>query len=88
MGDQVIQQNNDAPGTALLFDTHHGKARVLPVPQPSLTDPNDPLKWPKLKKWLVLLLGSLYAFMGSVTGPIMAAGMGSYSNVIMIAHLN
>jgi hypothetical protein len=23
------------------------------VPQPSLSDPNDPLRWPSWKKWIV-----------------------------------
>lgn len=75
-----------APGTELLFgsetQTHnlqcvqdrHGN-RVVLVPQPSYNDPNDPLRWPKLKKWATFLNGIGYAFMGSVTGPIMAAGM-------------
>lgn len=53
----------------------HGDSNLLLVPQPSLTDRNDPLLWPVWKKWLVLLMGSFYAFMGSVTGPIMSAGM-------------
>jgi hypothetical protein len=53
-------------------DTSDG--RILLIPQPSLTDPSDPLKWSPTKKWIVLLNGAFYAFMGSVTGPIMAAG--------------
>ena len=78
-----------APGTELLYDTGKGGSRVahlqyirdsdgnhvLLVPQPSLTDPNDPLRWSAVKKWLTFLNGVTYAFMGSVTGPIMAAGM-------------
>ena len=47
---------------------------LLLVPQPSLTDVNDPLRWPTTKKWLVLGNGIFYAFNGAVTGPIMAAG--------------
>ncbi|CAK7200604.1 hypothetical protein SEUCBS139899_003302 [Sporothrix eucalyptigena] len=84
-GDEIMQR---APGTELLFDTamHHGEATGLQfiqqngqtiflVPQPSLTDPNDPLNWSHRKKWAVYLNGVAYAFMGSVTGPIMSAGM-------------
>ena len=53
----------------------HGDFNLLLVPQSSLSDPNDPLLWPTWKKWTVLLNGCFYAFMGSVTGPIMSAGM-------------
>ena len=79
----------NAPGTELLYDTGRAGSRVarlqfirdsdgnhvLLVPQPSLTDPNDPLRWSTVKKWHTFLNGVTYAFMGSVTGPIMAAGM-------------
>jgi hypothetical protein len=51
-----------------------GDSRILLVPQPSLTDPNDPLKWPAWKKYLTFFNACWYAFMGSITGPIMAAG--------------
>ncbi|KAI6780266.1 uncharacterized protein J7T54_003045 [Emericellopsis cladophorae] len=77
-----------APGTERLFQSgqpgsatnelqfiQHGDSRILLVPQPSLTDPNDPLRWSLTKKWVTFLNGIGYAFMGSVTGPIMAAGM-------------
>ncbi|CAK7221316.1 hypothetical protein SBRCBS47491_004486 [Sporothrix bragantina] len=76
------------PGTELLFDSaaQHDNAaglqfiqkdgaNIFLVPQPSLTDPNDPLSWSPAKKWAAYLNGVFYAFMGSVTGPIMAAGM-------------
>lgn len=78
------------PGTELLFDSvahHHKEAtglqflrrkdgvNIILVPQPSPTDPNDPLSWAPWKKWATYLNGVAYAFMGSVTGPIMAAGM-------------
>ena len=80
---------SNAPGTELLYDTGKAGSRaahlqfirdsdgnhVLLVPQPSLTDPNDPLRWSAVKKWVTFLNGATYAFMGSVTGPIMAAGM-------------
>lgn len=79
----------DAPGTAFLLDSDepgapahhlqtvqaHGGNRIILVPQPSIADPNDPLRWSKTKKWLVFLNGLANAFMGSVTGPIIAAGM-------------
>ncbi|KAH7006811.1 major facilitator superfamily domain-containing protein [Ilyonectria destructans] len=78
-----------APGTELLFEsgepgasTHGlqfvqdgGGNHIILVPQPSTADANDPLRWSKRKKWTTLLNGVAYAFMGSVTGPIMAAGM-------------
>ncbi|PCD27009.1 hypothetical protein AU210_013427 [Fusarium oxysporum f. sp. radicis-cucumerinum] len=77
------------PGTELLYDndnigasTNHLQYvkdkqgnHIILVPQPSTTDPSDPLRWSKAKKWIVFLNGVFYAFMGSVTGPIMAAGM-------------
>lgn len=52
------------PGTELLVDDTYGhlqRARkgdghILLIPQPSLTDSNDPLRWPALKKWMVGLL--------------------------------
>ncbi|KAH7147173.1 major facilitator superfamily domain-containing protein [Dactylonectria estremocensis] len=80
---------NHAPGTELLFKSGKPGAlthdlqfvqdrngnHIILVPQPSITDPNDPLRWSKLKKWATFLNGVAYAFMGSVTGPIMAAGM-------------
>jgi len=52
----------------------HGDSHILLVPQPSLTDPNDPLRWSTLKKWGTFLNACWFAFNGSVTGPIMAAG--------------
>ncbi|KAL4783735.1 major facilitator superfamily domain-containing protein [Aspergillus varians] len=52
-----------------------GDSRMLLVPQPSLNDPNDPLSWPRWKKHLTFFLACWYAFMGAITGPIMAAGM-------------
>ncbi|KAL4922763.1 major facilitator superfamily domain-containing protein [Aspergillus aurantiobrunneus] len=52
-----------------------GDARMLLVPQPSINDPNDPLRWPAWKKHLTFFNGCWYAFMGAITGPIMAAGM-------------
>ncbi|CAK7199880.1 hypothetical protein SEUCBS139899_002566 [Sporothrix eucalyptigena] len=86
----TLAEERHVPGTELLFDTkaHHGEAagmqfiqrngvNVFLVPQPSLTDINDPLKWSPRKKWGTYLNGVAYAFMGSVTGPIMAAGMNS-----------
>lgn len=70
-----------APGTEYLYDvsgTHEALQRatdvddhVLLVPQPSLTDPNDPLRWPTWKRWMTFTNGLAYSFFGGVTGPIM-----------------
>jgi hypothetical protein len=82
----IERPDRQAPGTEFLVDddvsttTHsyqhirQGNRRVILVPQPSLTDPNDPLLWPRWKKWLVLGNGLFYAFNGAVTGPMMAGG--------------
>lgn len=82
---------HQAPGTKLLYhDEHHAATtreghsiqyierndgRIVLVPQPSLTDPNDPLRWPAWLKWSTFLNALFYSFMGGVTGPIMAAMM-------------
>ncbi|KAK4541284.1 hypothetical protein LTR36_008200 [Oleoguttula mirabilis] len=75
------------PGTEMLYDSgmrsqlstlqhvKKGDSHILLVPQPSLTDPNDPLCWSNAKKWITLLNGIWYSFNGAITGPIMAAGM-------------
>lgn len=54
-----------APGTETLIDENNnayiqtlqhakkGDGHILLVPQPSLIDPNDPLRWPVWKKWIV-----------------------------------
>lgn len=52
-----------------------GDGHILLVPQPSLTDPNDPLRWSTSKKWTVLMNGVYYAFNGAITGPMMAGGV-------------
>jgi hypothetical protein len=80
-----------APGTEIMMDEDGGSAterrlhllqhadsgdgHILLVPQPSLTDPNDPLRWSTPKKWTVLMNGVAYAFNGAVTGPMMAGGI-------------
>ena len=51
-----------------------GDGHILLVPQPSLTDPNDPLLWQSWKKWATFSNALAYSFLGGVTGPIMAAG--------------
>lgn len=51
-----------------------GDERIVLVPQPSTTDPNDPLSWSSFKKSVAFFNGCWYAFMGAITGPIMAAG--------------
>jgi glutamate-1-semialdehyde aminotransferase len=77
------------PGTEILYDVGNseyihtlqhisdkkGEGQILLVPQPSLTDSTDPLRWSKLKKWITLFNAVWYSFNGAVTGPIMAAGM-------------
>lgn len=91
LDDEIAAQLRSAPGTEILFDegsidgviadrSHlkhrtRGDQRVLLVPQPSPSDPNDPLNWSTLKKSIAFFNGCWYAFMGAVTGPIMAAGM-------------
>ncbi|KAH8654940.1 major facilitator superfamily domain-containing protein [Tricladium varicosporioides] len=80
-----------APGTEILMDEEGngtlknrlhelqhaktGDGHIILVPQPSLTDPNDPLRWSVFKKWAVLLNGIAYAFNSAITGPMMAGGM-------------
>ena len=67
-----------APGTEVLMDedgpgaterrlhklqhTKSGDGHIILVPQPSLIDPNDPLRWSAFKKWTVLANGVAYAF--------------------------
>jgi hypothetical protein len=93
MSDEIKHQPTQytaAPGTELLIDQEHfssvhdyqhvahGDGRIILVPQPSLKDPNDPLLWSCLKKWLTFGNGLFYAFNGAVTGPMMAGGMSLY----------
>jgi hypothetical protein len=89
-GDAIAATFKAAPGTEILIDNDEGGAtaqrlhrlqhvsrgdsHILLVPQPSLTDVNDPLRWGIVKKWIVLLNGVFFAFNGAMTGPIMAAG--------------
>lgn len=83
------QDYQDAPGTEILVDQNerdkeylhgyqhvvtHRNTRILLVPQPSLNDPNDPLRWPRWKKWITLFNGLFYSFNGAMTGPMMAGG--------------
>ena len=62
----------DIPGTVNLNalegdDTGYGQA-LFPVPA---EDPNDPLQWPAYKKIMILVICSLYSFLGNaaLTGP-------------------
>ncbi|KAL6851395.1 hypothetical protein ACO1O0_008523 [Amphichorda felina] len=73
--DQGSQDGELAERLHQLKHRTKGDSRVLLVPQPSLNDPNDPLSWPVWKKGLTFFNGCWFAFLGSVTGPIMAAGM-------------
>lgn len=78
-GTEILLDTSHAGGKssdALQHFQHakRGDSHILLVPQPSLTDPNDPLRWSRFKKWLTLFNGLWYSFNGAVTGPIMAAG--------------
>ncbi|KAF2014632.1 MFS general substrate transporter [Aaosphaeria arxii CBS 175.79] len=87
MADQIHSTPSaHVPGTERLFAEPNsgevdlqfiskGDTLIVLVPQPSLNDPNDPLRWSNKKKWVTFINGTAYAFMGSVTGPIMAAMM-------------
>ncbi|TID17560.1 MFS general substrate transporter [Venturia nashicola] len=82
--DSIRPDNMTIPGTEVLYDlgtsdqTHqlqhvkHGDGHTLLVPQPSLTDASDPLRWSKWKKHVVLFNALVYSFNGGVTGPIMS----------------
>ncbi|KAK4946506.1 hypothetical protein LTR10_014358 [Elasticomyces elasticus] len=87
------------PGTEILLDldghshlqhAKSGHGQVLLVPQPSLTDPNDPLRWPRWKKWMVFFNALTYTFLGSNIGPLMSGGMVQQSAYfgIPIGHLS
>lgn len=100
---KAAEQFHAAPGTEILFDgsdngsiserlhqlkhRETGDGRMLLVPQPSINDPNDPLSWSTTKKSLTFFNGCWFAFMGAITGPIMAAGMYSSSTIwIILSH--
>lgn len=70
------EEGNGATGGRLrkLQHAKSGDGHIILIPQPSLTDPNDPLLWSTTKKWAALLNGVAYAFNGAVTGPMMAGG--------------
>lgn len=84
-----VEQIETVPGTEILFDSDGAAAhlyghlqhiekkghRILLIPQPSRTDPNDPLAWSRLKKAVVFANACLYSFLGGVSGPIIAAGV-------------
>ncbi|KAL5000871.1 major facilitator superfamily domain-containing protein [Aspergillus recurvatus] len=73
----LIDQSSEGAGPDLSAYQHvkHGDGRILLVPQPSLADPNDPLRWPLWKKWLTFGNALVFAFNGAMTGPMMAGGM-------------
>jgi hypothetical protein len=59
--------DEDGPGATerrlhKLQHTKSGDGHIILVPQPSLIDPNDPLRWLASKKWTVLANGIAYAF--------------------------
>ena len=79
-GTEILYDQEDEHGTIsqhlhLLQHVRKGDSHILLVPQPSLSNPNDPLRWSALKKWATFSNGLAYAFLGAVTGPIMAAWM-------------
>ncbi|KAL2062478.1 hypothetical protein VTL71DRAFT_6744 [Oculimacula yallundae] len=68
----------DIPGTVNLKaaegdDTGYGQA-LFPVPA---EDPNDPLQWPTYKKNMILIVCSLYSFLGNsaLVGPSVYIGI-------------
>ncbi|KAG4431083.1 hypothetical protein IFR05_013438 [Cadophora sp. M221] len=68
----------DIPGTVNLNaaegdDTGYGQA-LFPVPA---EDPNDPLQWPTYKKTMILVICSLYSFLGNsaLLGPSVYIGI-------------
>lgn len=78
-GTEILYDKGDDEGATSkrLKDLQHlkrGDSHILLVPQPSLTDTNDPLRWSTTWKWVVLFNACWYSFNGSVTGPIMSAG--------------
>lgn len=84
--DGIRPVNVVVPGTEVLYDlgnsdnirqlqhVKHGDSHILLVPQPSLTDESDPLRWSIWKKHVVLFNALWYSFTGAVTGPIMSGG--------------
>ena len=73
--DNLSHQQNVAGHQHQLKSPAKGNTRLLLVPRPSPNDPNDTLRWSRRKKVVVFLNGCWFAFMGAVTGPIMAAGL-------------
>jgi len=82
----IAEEIRHAPGTELLLEQTNTKeghvelnhiringVQIVLVPQPS-NDPNDPLNWSTVKKAIVFANGIAFAFFGSVTGPLVAAG--------------
>ncbi|KAL3418245.1 hypothetical protein PVAG01_09961 [Phlyctema vagabunda] len=68
----------DVPGTVNLRasdgdDTAYGQA-LFPIPA---DDPNDPLLWPNYKKTMILIIVSLYSFLGNsaLLGPSVYIGI-------------
>ena len=57
-----------------LQNQQHEDATIILVPQPSLYDPNNPLRWSPFWKWATFLNAWFFAFNGSVLGPITATG--------------
>ncbi|KAJ5807428.1 MFS general substrate transporter [Penicillium robsamsonii] len=89
LSEDKVQQVETVPGTEILFDSEgpashlyghlqhieRNGQRILLTPQPSQSDPNDPLSWSPLKKGIVFANACVYSFLGGVSGPIIAAGV-------------
>jgi len=73
--DRADEHGVDSQRLHSLQHVKKGDGHIILVPQPSLIDQNDPLLWSSWKKWITFSNGLVYAFLGAVTGPIMAAGM-------------
>ena len=86
-GTEILYDRDDEHGASSrkLHQLQHvskGDSHIVLVPQPSLMDPNDPLRWLTFKKWACFVNGLTYSFLGAVTGPIMAAGESTSSLVL------
>lgn len=67
-GWRTLRELDDTEGTVQLRDSstiaeEHEPSAVILVPQPSLTDANDPLRWPRWKKHVAFLSICTLAFL-------------------------
>jgi hypothetical protein len=63
--DQDGEQGAQSRYLHTLQHVRKGDSHILLVPQPSLTDPNDPLCWSAIKKALCFSNALAYAFLGA-----------------------